>query len=164
MRGLSRQVSEALREGRFQELESLVAAEPRAVRFLLAATFRPEPEIRAAAGRGLAVAARHHPALVKEVVRRLIWGMNEESGTNASGAPDTLYSIADEAPDLLVPVMGDLMRLTADPNLHDRLIEVAQKVASRRPTAAADRLEASLLNRLKGKDNERGDSRPAPRR
>jgi hypothetical protein len=163
MRGLSKRVSEMLREGRFQELESLVAGEPRAVRYLLAATFRPEPEIRAAAGRGLAVAARHHPALMQEVVRRLIWGMNEESGTNARSAPDTLYSIAEEAPDLLLPVMGDLMRLTADPNLHDRLIDVARKVASCRPVAA-ERLEASLRGRLRGEDNERGDSRPAPRR
>jgi hypothetical protein len=129
----------------------------------LAATFRPEPEIRAAAGRGLAVAAKHHPALLQEVVRRLIWGMNEESGTNATGAPDTLYSIAEEAPDLLLPVMGDLMRLTADPNLHDRLIEVARKVASCRP-AAAEWLEASLQDHLRGEDDERGNSRSAPRR
>jgi hypothetical protein len=163
MRGLRERVLETLRDGRVQELEELVKGDPRVIRYLLAATFRPQPGIRAAAGRGLALAARHHPALMKEVVRRLVWGMNEESGTNAMTAPDTLYAVAEEAPDVLLPVMGDLMRLTADPALRDRLIEVARRVASCRP-AAAERLEASLRDRLRGEDNERRHFRSAPGR
>ncbi len=163
MRGLSERVAEALRDGGDGKLESLVVGEPRVVRHLVAATFRPEPGIRAAAGRGLALAARHHPVLVQEVVRRLVWGMNEESGTNASGAPDTLFAIAEEAPELLLPVMGDLMRLTGDAALHDRLVEVARKVASSRPEAA-NRLEASLRGRLEGEKNDRRDTRTAPGR
>ena len=44
-----------------------------------------------------AVAARHHPDLVQQVVRRLVWAMNDESGTNALTAPEVVKAVADES-------------------------------------------------------------------
>lgn len=132
-------VAGAVREGRLDGLAALAEADPRVLRHLLALAYRPEPEIRTAAGRAIAAASRRHPQLVQEMVRRLLWAMNDESGTHALTAPAVLRAIAEENPDLLLPLLSELLRLTADPGLHDDLVEVARLVAARdrgRATAA----------------------------
>jgi hypothetical protein len=123
-------VHKAVDERRFDDLVALAVEDSRALRHLLALAYREEPEIRAAAVRGIALASRHHPRLVQETARRLVWAMNDESGTHAATAPEVLRAIADEAPDLLLPLVSDLLRLTADPSLHDALVEVVRLVAA----------------------------------
>ncbi len=92
-----------------------------AIRYLVGMSYNADPEIRKTATRGIALAARHHPKRVQEVVRRLIWAMNDESATNALTAPEVLEAIAEETPELLLPMVPDLTRLAADPGLHEGL-------------------------------------------
>ncbi len=126
-------VAEAVRVRRLDDLEAVVAADKRAVRYLVALTYRPEPAVRATAARGLALASRHHPKLVQEVARRLVWAMNDESGTHALTAPEVLRAIAEESPELLLPLVPSLLSLTADPGLREALVEVVRIVARRDP-------------------------------
>lgn len=149
------QVAEAVRSRRFDDLASFVASEKRALRHLVALTYRPEPAVREAASRGLALASRHHPKLVLEVARRLVWSMNDESGTNAVTAPEVLRAIAEESPELLVPLVPSLLALTADPGLREGLVEVVRIVARHDPKAAVSGMNRALAS-CKGKGrNER---------
>ena len=141
---LKEQVAQAVAGGRTEALESLVAGDRRAVRYLVALTYRAEPGVRAAAARGVALAGRHYPRLVQEMARRLIWAMNDESGTNAVTAPEVLRAIADETPGLLVPLVPDILRLTSDPGLRDGLVEVARRAARDDPRAVAGRMERAI--------------------
>lgn len=137
-------VVETVRQRRFDELALIVAENRGAVRALVGMTYDADPETRQLAARGLALAARHHPALVGEVVRRLVWAMNDESGTNAQFAPETLRAIAEERPEVLVEVLPDLMRLSVDPTLHEALVDLTKVVGARCPDQAARRIQEGL--------------------
>jgi hypothetical protein len=125
-------------------LETLVAEESGAVRYLLSMTYRPDRERRLAGARGLALAAHHHPALIREVVRRLVWAMNDESGTNGVTAPEVLLAIAEEKPDLLLPVVPDLTRLSTDEGLRAGLHRTLEQVATACPGQVGERIARSL--------------------
>ncbi len=139
-------VAEAVRRRRLDDLAALVAADKRAVRYLVALSYRPEPAIRAVAARGVAIASRHHPKLVQEVARRLVWAMNDESGTHAVTAPEVLRAIAEESPQLLLPLVPSLLALTADPQLRDALVEVVRIVARPDPKAAVDGMARAITD------------------
>ncbi len=151
------EVVEAVRQRRFDDLEAMVAANSRAIRYLVSLTYQDDVELRRAAARGLALASRHHPRLLGEVVRRLAWAMNDESGTHAVFAPGVLCVIAEECPEILLPVVPDLMRLSGDPGLHDALVEVTRLVAAACPGEAAQRMQEAL--RSCGQEGERGRQR-----
>lgn len=148
------QVVEAVRQRRFDDLARMVAADRRTIRYLVGLTYQADPGLRGAAARGLALAARDHPRMIAEVVRRLVWAMNEESGTNAPFAPEVLRAVAEERPEVLVPFLPDLMRLTGDPGLRDALVGVAQRVAEGRRSEAARRVQDGL--RSCGREDQRG--------
>jgi hypothetical protein len=145
---LRARVKEAVEQGRLEELEPLVAQEPRAVRFLLGLSYRPEAEVRAAAAAGIGLAARHHPRLVQGVARRLVWAMNDESGTNALTAPEVLRAVARERPKLLLPLVPDLIRLAGDAGLHEGLAETLRIIAARCPGLVGESLERELNKRF----------------
>jgi hypothetical protein len=136
--------------GDLAEVERLVAGDRRAVRTLLGLSYHADPTLRDNAATGLALAARHHPGLVAEVVRRLVWAMNDESGTNAFQAPAVIRRIAEVEPRLLVPVVPDLLRLTADPGLRDELVAVVRRVAELLPGEVASAVRNGLGYCVKG--------------
>jgi hypothetical protein len=125
-------------------LEALVAETSGAVRFLLGMTYRQDPTRRRAGARGLALAARHRPKLIGEVIRRLVWAMNDESGTNGLTAPDVLLAIAEEKPELLLPVVPDLTRLSADAGLQGRLRQTLECLSTACPGQVGERIARSL--------------------
>jgi hypothetical protein len=135
---------DAVVRGDVAEVGRLVVADARSVRTLLALTYQADPAVCETAAAGLALAAPHHPRLVAEAVKRLIWAMNDESGTNAVNAPLVIERLADAEPRLLVPVLSDLLRLTADPLLKDRLVGAIRRVAARLPEDAALAVSSGL--------------------
>jgi len=140
----------AVASGDLAEIERLVVADKRSVRALLGLTYHADPALRDTAATGLALAARHHPDLVAEVVRRLVWAMNDESGTNAVQGPAVMRRIAEVAPALLLPVVPDLLRLTSDPGLRDELVAVVRRVAELRPGEAAMAVRTGIGHCVKG--------------
>ncbi len=140
------QVAEAVRARRFDDLAALVDSEKSALRYLVALTYRPESDVRAGAARGLALASRRHPKLVQEVARRLVWSMNDESGTYAVTAPEVLRAIAEESPELLLPLVPGLLGLTADPGLREALVEVVRIVARHDPKAAVSGMTKAIAS------------------
>jgi hypothetical protein len=137
-------IMEAIARRDLAMLEEVVAGDRRSLRHLVGLIYQPEPEVQRLAARGVALAASHHPVQVEEVIRRLIWAMNDESCTNAAGAPEVLRALAEECPRLLVPMIPDLLRLSADPGLHDDLVETVRRVAEQLPREAAAAVDGGL--------------------
>jgi hypothetical protein len=146
-------VRKAVDERRLDDLVPLATADPRALRHLLALAYREEPEIRAAAAHAIGAASRHHPKLVQEIARRLVWAMNDESGTHAATAPEVLRAVAREAPELLVPLASDLLRLTADPTLHDALVDVVRMLATHDGGRTLATMTAALNTCVRGDES-----------
>jgi hypothetical protein len=138
----------AVRNGSDDELERLVSEEPGTVRHALGLTYHAERGIRKRAARAVALASRRHPAMVQNVIRRLVWAMNDESGTNGATAPEVLQAIADENPELLLPLLPDLVRLSADPELREGLASALRTVSRRCPGEIGRQLAESLNERI----------------
>ncbi len=156
---LNEHVRGLVSDDKLDELDILLPVEPRAIRHLVSMTYHPDEGIRARACRGVALAARHHPKKVEQVVRRLVWAMNDESGTNALTAPDVVLAIAQERPEVLLPFVSDLTRLSLDQGLATRLRQALEIVKSSRPGEVGDEIQDSLNARFrpdKGGKRKRG--------
>jgi hypothetical protein len=140
-------------------IETLVAENPRVLRHLTSMTYDTDDGVRAVAAHAIALAARHHPEQVSELVRRLIWAMNDESGTNSHTAPEVILAIALEKPDLLLPMMPDLARLTADDELRPVLLSAVRAVAERYPASAWICPHRELGDRIAPRNCERPKAR-----
>ena len=152
---LRERVQKVIETGAEDEVEKLVASDSRSVRYFLGLSYRPEHESRGLAARAMAAAARHHPDLSQEMIRRLIWAMNDDSGTNALSATEVVQAVADERPELLIPLMADIIRLSLDDGLRDGLLRAACTVRSRCPDRISRDIDAALDEQLRqGDDNE----------
>ena len=137
-------IRDAVAAADFATLEPLIAGDRKTVRHLVGLSYSAEPGVAGNAARALAIAARHHPELVAATVRRLVWAMNDESGTNALSAPAVIEAIAEETPDLLVPVVPDLLRLSGDPGLRPGLRRALRTIARACPGQVSAALEKDL--------------------
>jgi len=141
---LRQQVEEAVDHGAWEEMEKLVAENPRTVRYLLGMTYQDDAQRRQHAARAIALAGRYHQKLVQKVIRRLVWAMNDESGTNAQTAPEVLEAIAKEQPELLLPFVPDLTRLAADCGLQAGLARTLRAVTQGCPGEVGERMTRAL--------------------
>jgi len=102
-RGLKQRLIELLRSGgRVEDLGPLPGR--KLISALLSAICRPEPEIKwpalAALGRAAAGLAEEDPEAGREVVRRLMWSLNDDSGAAGWGAAEALAEIMARSPAL----------------------------------------------------------------
>ncbi len=150
--GLRAQIRNAVQGDKLEAAEPLIAREARTIRHLVGLTYQPDPKVRQTAARGVAVAGKYHPKAVEEVIRRFVWAMTEESGTNAATAPEVLQAIATERPELLLHVVPDLVRLASDAQLREGLAETLRTIVERCP----GKVGASLSKALTDKAGEGG--------
>jgi len=148
---LREEVQRAVEIGTRDRLEKLVSSRATAVRYLLGMTYQDDERTRETAALGIAIASRYHRKLVQNIVRRLVWAMNDESGTNSATAPTVLLAIAGEAPELLLPMVPDLTRLAADEGLHEGLASTLKKVREACPGQVGERLTQFLNSEMAGK-------------
>jgi len=85
---LKQEFRELLRQGREEEAVRLVTADARAVRLVVGRLWDPDAEIRRRAARTVGRAAASHPEVGLDVVRRLMWSLNDESATNGGPGRD----------------------------------------------------------------------------
>jgi hypothetical protein len=129
-------------------LEAAVSESPRCLRHLVGMTYHVDPEVRAFAGRGIAIAFRYHPRKVKEQVTRLVWSMDNRANTNAATSPEALAAIAAEAPQLLLPLVTDLAQLGRDPVLRDGIARILETLREARPGEVGRRMSADLTDKM----------------
>ncbi len=153
---LRERVRGLVEQGELDAIDELVAEQPRAVRHLLALTYHADTNTRKVAARTVALASRHHPSLVQGITRRLVWAMNDESGTNALSAPAVIVEISRENPELLLPVVPDLIRLAGDEGLNEGLAEALSTIAEACPGKVGKGLQKSLNDRIRGGESNVG--------
>ena len=139
---LSEEVRELLRQGQETELRDRVVADSRLVRPLLARLYDPEDEVRDRAARVLGHAAAAHPELGREVARRLIWGLNDESATKGVYAVPALGQIGRQAPEIVAVHVPALARMAWDQGLRLAILQALADVAATAPELVAPELGA----------------------
>jgi hypothetical protein len=143
------QMQIAVTKADLDAIERLASEQPRSIRYLVSLMYRPDEGARTVGAKGIARAARHHPKIVKEIITRLVWAMSEGANTYAPAAPEVLSAIADENPELLVPVTSDLIRLSKDTSLNQGLCDTLRRVAERCPGTVGQEMTKSLNTKLK---------------
>jgi hypothetical protein len=139
---LSEEVRELLRQGRETELIERAVTNARLVRPLLARLYDLDDGIRDRAARVLGHAAAAHPELGREVARRLIWALNDESATNGVYGIPALGQIGRRAPDLVAVHVPALARMAWDHGLRLAILDALAEVARSAPHRVAPELDA----------------------
>lgn len=167
--GLKGVVMELLRHGDAEGLEQLVAANPRAARFLLGRLWDSDSELRLQAAQALAGAAANHPDLGREILRRLLWDLNDESATNGRYALPAIGEIGRRSPGLVQDFIGPMVSHLWDDSLRSGILRALCRVAETAPETiekvreilltihdTEDPEESAYLDRLLGV--ERGET------
>jgi len=154
---LSKEIRELLQQGREDAVVELATANPRALRPLVGRLWDPDGEIRLRAARAVGHAATTHPDLGLEVIRRLMWALNDESGTHGVYGIRALGEIGRRDPDLIAPYVSALVSMAVDSGLRLELLHALTAIAE-----AAPHLVVGQLDRLAPCiDDSRSDERQA---
>jgi HEAT repeat protein len=158
--GLSKEVRELLQQGREDALAELAGADSRALRPLVGRLWDPDDEIRRRAARVIGRAAAADVDSGMEIIRRLMWALNDESATNGVHAVPPLGEIGRRAPELLAPYIPALVSMSWDGGIRLALLEALTAVAETDPRLTAGHL-AQLETAI---DRSRPEERHAFRR
>jgi hypothetical protein len=135
---LKEEVMELLRLGDAEGLERMTAETPAAVRFLQGRLWDADPEIRCLAARALGAAAEAHPNLGRELLRRALWAINDESATNGGPMLKAVGEIGRRAPDLVAPFVGPMTAYLWDEGLRADILRALCRIAETAPELIGD--------------------------
>jgi len=131
--GLKGRVMEHLRVGDEQALGALVAAEPRAIRFLFGRLWDPDEDLRHRSASALGIAAAAHPDIGTDITRRIMWALNDESATNGCYGIPALAEIGFRCPELIAPFVAPLASLAWDDGLRPEILRALLRIAEVHP-------------------------------
>jgi hypothetical protein len=137
---LREEIEVLLAQGAENVLVDRVVENRRLVRPLVARLWDPDGEIRERAARVLGHAAAAHPGLCQDLVRRLMWTLNDESATNGVFAVPALGELGRRAPQLLAPQLGAMVAAAVDDGLRLELLRALGAVAETAPELVAPHL------------------------
>jgi hypothetical protein len=130
---LKEEVMEMLRKGDSEGLEQMVVETPAAVRFLQGRLWDADPEIRRGAAVALGAAAAAHPDIGRELLRRALWALNDESATNGAPMLLAIGEIGRRAPDLVAPFVGPMTAYLWDDGLRPGILDALCRIAAAAP-------------------------------
>ncbi len=133
---------ELLRSGRVDEAAALAAASSRARHFLARRLWDADRAVASRSAAALGTLAARDPERGRELIRRFLWALNDESATNAGPVLLALAAMAERAPELVRPYAGALVPLLEDEELAAATVEVFERLVSALPEAAAELAEA----------------------
>jgi hypothetical protein len=131
--GLKERVMELLQSADLRSLERLVVDEPRAARYLIGRLWDADEVVRRRAAHGLGAAAAGHPELGRELLRRLVWALNDESATNGVYGLAAIGEIGARAPDLVAPFVGPVASFMGDEGLRLEILTALARIADTAP-------------------------------
>jgi len=115
------------------ELDALGVAGWPAVRVLVSLLCSADAQLRLAAARALgrvsALLAEKEPEKVRDLLRRLFWSTNDESGASGLGVPEAIAEIIAARPDLWAEYVGPLLVLLDEPGLATGTLAAARRLA-----------------------------------
>jgi hypothetical protein len=138
---LRKEVRALLQQGREDAAAELTVADPRALSPLMGRLWDPDVEIRQRAARVVGQAAAARPDLGVEIIRRLMWALNDESATNGVYGIPALGEIGRRAPETLAPFVPSLVSMMHDSGLRLELLNALTATAESAPDLVAKHLE-----------------------
>jgi len=135
--GIGKEVRELLQQGREEALTELALADSRALRPLVGRLWDSDSRIRNRAARVIGRAAAAHEAVGEDLVRRLVWALNDESGTNGIYGIPALGEIGRHAPRLLAAHVPVLVALCRDDGLRLQILRALAATAESDPALVA---------------------------
>jgi hypothetical protein len=124
---------ELLRAGDEMALGALASEEPRTMRFLLGRLWDPDAELRCRAARAIGIASSSQTDVGLELIRGLMWGLNDESATNGRYGIPALGEIGAHNPRLIAPFVAPLASLAWDDGLRLEIIRALTRIAEAAP-------------------------------
>ncbi len=124
---------EMLRQGDAEGLERIVGDNPAAIRFLQGRLWDADPEIRSRAAVALGAAAKSHPDLGRELLRRALWALNDESAMNGKFMLPAIGEIGRRAPDVAEPFVGPMTAFLWDESLRPGILKALCCIAESAP-------------------------------
>ena len=124
---------EMLHQGDAEGLEQMVVETPAAIRFLQGRLWDEDPEVRNLAAIALGAAAAAHPNLGRELLRRALWALNDESATNGGPMLPAIGEIGRRAPDLVAPFVGPMTAYLWDDGLRPGILDALRRIAATAP-------------------------------
>jgi hypothetical protein len=138
--GLREEVVEVLRAGDTTRVEHVAVTDRRAMRHLLGRLWDQDSGVRHAACIGVGAAAAAHPDVGLDVVRRLMWALNDESATNGVYGIAALGEIGARDPALIGPFVGPLASYSWDDGLRLEILKALVRIAAVAPRIVAPHL------------------------
>jgi hypothetical protein len=131
--GLRELVMELLQSADSSRLERLAANEPRAVRHLVGRLWDPDRRVRQLAAAAVGAAAAVHRELGHDVLKRLVWALNDESATNGIYGLAAIGEIGARDPELARDFLGPVASLARDAGLRSAIFRALGRVAETAP-------------------------------
>jgi HEAT repeat protein len=169
--GLRDELMDALNAADVRGVERIAVADPRATRHLLGRLWDPDSETRRVAAIGLGAAAASHTELGRDVVRRLMWALNDESATNGVYGLAALGEIGARCPELIRPFVAPIASYAWDDGLRSGILRALSRIADAAPdlvrpevarvrefVTGSDPEERKSLNELISKTREGHDT------
>lgn len=128
---------ELLRQNRPGVAAELAAGARGGVRVLTARLWDRDEQVRLAAAEAIAHLSAHSPAKLQEVMRRFVWALNDESGTNGGATLIAMQAVARHAPEVLAPFLGALVAILDDDGLRPEIVSVLENVERTAPDLLA---------------------------
>lgn len=138
---LKEEVAELLRQGREEALAELAASNRKVLRPLMGRLWDPDAGIRRRAASALGRAATAHAGLGVEIIRRLLWALNDESATNGVYGIPALGEIGRRSPAMLSPYIPALVSMAGDDGLRPEIFRALLAVAGSDPSQVAPHLD-----------------------
>ncbi len=99
------------------------------MRFLLGRLWDPDETIRGRAAAGIGASAAVNRDLGRDVVRRLVWALNDESATNGVYGLAAIGEIGVRDPELIEPFVGPVACYAWDDGLGPEIIRALGRIA-----------------------------------
>ena len=151
--GLKGKVMELLQTADSSRLERFVEGEPRAMRHLMGRLWDPDDGIRRRAAAAVGAAAAAHPELGRDVLRRLLWSLNDEAACNGVFGLAAIGEIGARAPELVEDFVGPVASLAWDDGLRLEILNALARIAEAAPDLVSP-FRAEVARRV-DHDNER---------
>jgi hypothetical protein len=134
---LKEMVMEMLSRGDRQGLEQLVLDQPRSIRYLQGRLWDTEARVRGNAAEALGSAAASRPELGREILRRALWALNDESATNGAPMLPVIGEIGFRNPTLVAPFVGPMASYLWDDGLRPGILRALSRIAEAAPHLVA---------------------------
>lgn len=122
--GVRERVVDYLRRGEFEELARQAGQEASVLRALVGRLWDIDEVLRTGAATTVGVLAARRPEQARELVRRFLWALNDESGTNGTAVIPALQVMAQAAPGVVGPLAGALVAHLDDDGMRAGLLQV----------------------------------------